>query len=96
MLLAVIAGAAIGLKIGLPASGGTVSAAPVSAEEEAASGLAFAPATGRRPVKAVGLYTGREAPAVGLQRLSGLDGESVAVTSSSAASTNAPLSLIHI
>jgi hypothetical protein len=92
MLLAVIAGAAIGLKVGLPGSGGTVSAAPVSAEEEAASGLAFAPATGRRPVMAVGLYTGREAPAVGLQPLSGVDGESVARSTSSAASTDAPVS----
>jgi hypothetical protein len=92
MLLAVIAGAAIGLKIGLPGSGGTVSAAPISAQEEAASGLAFAPATGRRPVRAVGLYTGRETPTVGLQRLSGVDGQSVAVSNRSAASTSAPVS----
>ena len=92
MLLAVIAGAAIGLKIGLPGSGGTVSAAPLSAEEEAASGLAFAPATGRRPVKAVGLYTGREAPAVGLQPVSGVDGESVAQSTSSGSAADAPVS----
>src|SRR5204862_7269695 len=78
LLLAVIAGTAIGFKIGLPSSdpaaGSTASAAP-----EAASGLTFAPATGRRPVKAVGLYTGGT-PVPGLQRLSGVDGESTALS----------------
>ncbi len=72
LLLAVVAGTAIGLKIGLPGSGGAVSASPSSVQEEAASGLAFAPAARRRPVTPVGLYTGREAP-VGLQRVSGLE-----------------------
>jgi hypothetical protein len=72
LLLAVIAGTAIGLKIGLPGSGAAVSASPASAQEEAAAGMAFAPATGRRPVKAVGLYRGREA-AVGLEPLSAGD-----------------------
>ena len=83
LLLAVVAGTAIGLKIGLPGSGGTVSAAPSNAQQEAASGMAFAPATQRRPVKPVGLYTGREAP-VGLQELSGVDAESLAVSDTAA------------
>jgi hypothetical protein len=74
-LLAVVAGTAIGLKIGLPSSGGAVSASPSSLQQEAAAGLAFAPATGRRPVKPVGLYTGREAPA-GLQRVSAVEAAS--------------------
>jgi hypothetical protein len=84
LLLAVVAGTAIGLKIGLPGSGGTVSAAPSNAQQEAAAGMAFAPATQRRPVKPVGLYTGREAP-VGLQRLSAVDAESLAVSDAAAA-----------
>jgi hypothetical protein len=84
LLLAVVAGTAIGLKIGLPGSGGVVSASPSNAQQEAASGMAFAPATQRRPVKPVGLYTGREAP-VGLQRLSGVDAESLAVNDAAAA-----------
>jgi hypothetical protein len=83
LLLAVVAGTAIGLKIGLPGSGGTVSAAPSNAQQEAASGMAFAPATQRRPVKPGGLYTGREAP-VGLQELSGVDAESLAVSDTAA------------
>jgi hypothetical protein len=74
-LLAVVAGTAIGLKIGLPSSGGAVSASPSSLQQEAAAGLAFAPATGRRPVKPVGLYTAREAP-VGLQRVSAVEAAS--------------------
>ena len=78
LLLAVIAGTAIGFKIGLPgsdpAAGSAASAAP-----EATSGLTFAPATGRRPVKAVGLYTGRTSTP-GLQRLSGVDAESLALS----------------
>ena len=79
-LLAVVAGAAIGLKIGLPTySGGAVSASPSSLQQEAAAGLGFAPATRRRPVKPVGLYTGREAP-TGLQKLSSVEGASVAVS----------------
>ena len=82
LLLAVIAGTAIGFKIGLPGSGPAVSASAASADE-AAAGLSFgAPATGRRPVKAVGLYTGREA-AVGLQPLSGVDAQSLAVSGGS-------------
>ena len=84
LLLAVVAGTAIGLKIGLPGSGGAVSAAPSSAQQDAASAMAFAPATQRRPVKPVGLYTGREAP-VGLQQLSGGDAESLAVSDAAAA-----------
>jgi hypothetical protein len=84
LLLAVVAGTAIGLKIGLPGSGGAVSAVPSNAQQEAASGMAFAPATQRRPVKPVGLYTGREAP-VGLQKLSGIDAESLAVSDAAAA-----------
>jgi hypothetical protein len=78
LLLAVVAGTAIGFKIGLPGSGGALSASPSSAQDEAAAGLALAPATGRRPVKPVGLYTGRAAP-VGLQRIAGVDAQSVAV-----------------
>jgi hypothetical protein len=77
LLLAVIAGSAIGLKIGLPGSGPAVSASAAS-PEEAAAGMAFESATGRRPVKAVGLYTGREA-AVGLQALSGVDAQALAL-----------------
>jgi hypothetical protein len=78
LLLAVIAGTAIGFKIGLPGSGPAVSASAAS-PDEAAAGLSFAPpATGRRPVKAVGLYTGREAP-IGLTPLSGAEAESLAL-----------------
>ena len=89
LLLAVVAGTAIGLKIGLPGSGGAVSAAHSTAEQEAASALAFAPAMQRRPVKAVGLYTGREAT-VGLQKVSGAAAQTagdtaIADTASSAA-----------
>lgn len=80
LLLAVVAGSAIGFKIGLPGSSGAVSASPSSLEQEAASGLAFAaPATGRRPITPHGLYTGREA-AVGLQEVSGVDVQSLAVS----------------
>src|SRR3954454_3171255 len=79
LLLAVIAGTSTGFKIGLPGSGAAVSASPSSIQQEAASGMAFAPATGRPPGKAVGLYTVREAP-VGLQKGAGVDGESLAVT----------------
>jgi hypothetical protein len=77
-LLAVVAGTAIGLKIGLPSYGGAISASPSSAQQEAASGLAFAPATRQRPVKPVGLYTGREAP-VGLEQVSDVEAASTAV-----------------
>jgi hypothetical protein len=76
LLLTVVAGIAIGLKIGLPSSGGAVSASPSNVQDEAAAGLAFAPSTGRRPVKPVGLYTGREAP-IGLERVSGVEARSV-------------------
>jgi hypothetical protein len=79
LLLAVVAGTAIGFKIGLPGSSGAVSASPSSVEQEAASGLAFAPAAGRRPITPHGLYTGREA-AVGLQKVSAVDGQSLAVS----------------
>jgi hypothetical protein len=91
LLLTVVAGIAIGLKIGLPGSGGAVSASPSNVQDEAAAGLAFAPATGRRPVKPVGLYTGRQAP-VGLQRVSGVDAQSAAVNvaDSGAVPTAAP------
>jgi len=89
LLLAVVAGAAIGFKIGLPGSGGTVSAAPSSAQQEAAAGMAFAPATGRRPVKPVGLYTGRDAP-IGLQKLSAVDGESRVVSEGPVGDGTAP------
>ena len=87
LLLAVIAGTAIGFKIGLPGSSGAVSASPSNLEQEAASGMAFAPAGGRRPVTPVGLYTGREAP-VGLQPVSGVDGQSTAVNDASAGDTS--------
>ncbi len=87
LLLAVVAGTAIGLKIGLPGSGGVASASPSSVQEEAAAGLAFAPATARRPVKPSGLYTGREAP-VGLQRISGVEAAS-AVTADAPADSRA-------
>lgn len=85
-LLAVVAGTAIGLKIGLPSSGGAVSASPSSLQQEAASGLAFAPATERRPVKPVGLYTGREAP-VGLQRVSAVQAASTVSAGNDGAAT---------
>ena len=85
-LLAVVAGTAIGLKIGLPSSGGAVSASPSSLQQEAAAGLAFAPATERRPIKPVGLYTGREAP-IGLQRVSGVDAASSAPVADEGAGT---------
>jgi len=85
-LLAVVAGTAIGLKIGLPSSGGAVSASPSSLQQEAAAGLAFAPATERRPIKPVGLYTGREAP-IGLQRVSGVDPASSAPVADEGAGT---------
>jgi Fibronectin type III domain len=78
LLLTVVAGIAIGLKIGLPSSGGAVSAAPSNVQDEAAAGLAFAPATGRRPIKPVGLSTGRQAP-VGLERVSGVEARSASV-----------------
>jgi hypothetical protein len=78
LLLAVVAGTAIGFKIGLPGSGGTVSASPSSLEQEAAAGMSFAPATERRPIKPVGLYTGRAA-AVGLQRVSAVEAQSLTV-----------------
>jgi hypothetical protein len=93
LLLAVVAGSAIGLKIGLPSSGGAVSAGPSDAQLEASGGMQFAPATQRRPVKAVGLYTGREST-VGLQSVSGVDADSVtagdAATSDGAVSYAAP------
>lgn len=84
LLLAVIGGTAIGFKIGLPASGPAISASPASADEAAYAAGFAPPATGRRPVKAVGLYAGREAP-VGLQRLSDVDAASVAVDGAVAA-----------
>ena len=83
LLLAVIAGGSIGLKIGLPGSGPAVSASAAS-PDEAASGLSFVPATGRRPVKAVGLYTGREAP-VGLQPLAAVERPAAAASPSASA-----------
>jgi Fibronectin type III domain len=92
LLLTVVAGIAIGLKIGLPSSGGAVSASPSNVQDEAAAGLAFAPATGRRPVKPVGLYTGEQAP-VGLERVSGVEAQSASVdeqTQTPAISYNAP------
>jgi hypothetical protein len=82
LLLAVIAGTAIGFKIGLPGSDPSArSAIPAAAAEGSSGGLTWAPATGRRPVKAVGLYTGRMT-SPGLQRLSGVDAESLALSSS--------------
>jgi hypothetical protein len=90
-LLAVVAGTAIGLKIGLPSSGGAVSASPSSLQQEAAAGMVFAPATQRRPVKPVGLYTGREAP-VGLQQLSAVDSASAAVSDEDAGTASAAYS----
>jgi hypothetical protein len=81
LLLAVIAGSAIGFQLGLPGSspGGDVSAH--AGAKGGSGGLTFAPATGRRPVVPVGLYTGRTS-SPGLQRLSGVDGESLALSSS--------------
>jgi hypothetical protein len=81
LLLAVIGGTAIGFKIGLPAPGAAISASPANVDEAAYAAGFESPATGRRPVKAVGLYAGREAP-VGLQRLSDVDGETAAVAGS--------------
>jgi hypothetical protein len=96
LLLAVIAGSAIGIKLGLPGSSAAVHAAASASGDAASGGLTFAPPTGYRPVKAVGLYTGRIS-SPGLQRLSGVDGESLALsndktpTGDGAASTfNAP------
>jgi hypothetical protein len=86
-LLAVVAGTAIGFKIGLPGSGGAVSASPSSLRQEAAAGMAFAPATGRRPVKPVGLYTGRAAP-IGLQEVSAVDAASAAVSDEGAGTSS--------
>jgi hypothetical protein len=81
LLLAVIAGSAIGFKLGFSGSGPAVRAAAPAGANAASGGLTFAPATGYRPVKAVGLYTGRIS-SPGLQRLSGVDGESLALSSS--------------
>ena len=97
LLLAVIAGTAIGFKIGLPSSDPAATGSAASATPGTESGLAFAPATGQRPVKAVGLYTGRTL-SPGLQRLSGVDAESLALNgtdelpgdASAAASVDAP------
>jgi hypothetical protein len=83
LLLAVVGGTAIGFTIGLPGSGGTVSASPSSALQEAAAGLSFAPATQRRPVKPVGLYTGRAAP-VGLEKVSPAQAQSASDTTDAA------------
>jgi len=80
LLLAVIGGTAIGFKVGLPGGGAAVSASPGNAQAEAASALSFAPATGRRPVRAVGLYTGHEAPVAGLEPVSGVEAQSLAVS----------------
>jgi hypothetical protein len=79
LLLAVIAGSAIGFKIGLPSSSPAVEAAAPASGDAAAGGLAFAPATSRRPVKPEALYTGRIS-SPGLQRLSGVDGASLALS----------------
>jgi hypothetical protein len=84
LLLAVVGGTAIGFTIGLPSSGGTVSASPSNAVQEAAAGLSFAPATERRPVKPVGLYTGRAAP-VGLEQVSSVEAQSPSTDPSAAA-----------
>jgi len=85
LLLAVVAGTAIGFKIGLPGSGPAVSASAASPDEAASSSSLFEPASGRRPVQAVGLYTGREA-AVGLRPLARDDGQSPALNGGSDAS----------
>jgi len=87
LLLAVVGGTAIGFTIGLPSSGGTVSASPSNAVQEAAAGLSFAPATDRRPVKAVGLYTGRAAP-VGLERVSPVEAHSPTANTDAAAGSD--------
>lgn len=83
LLLAVIAGTAIGLKIGLPGGSDAAVMASAASPDEAAAGLTFAPATGRRPVKPHGLYTGRTS-SPGLQPLSGVEAESLALSSGSA------------
>jgi len=77
LLLAIVAGSAIGFRIGVSGADPTVSVA--SATPDADLALSFAPATGRRPVKAVGLFTGRSANP-GLQPLSGVDAESLALS----------------
>ena len=78
LLLAVIAGTAIGLKIGLPSSGPAVSASAASPDE--VSAFAYGPpATGRRPVQAAGLYTGPTS-SPGLRPASGVDVESRALS----------------
>jgi hypothetical protein len=82
LLLAVIAGTAIGLKIGLPGGSDVAVSASAASPDEAAAGLTFAPATGRRPVKAHGLYTGRTS-VPGLQPLSGVEAESLALSNGS-------------
>jgi hypothetical protein len=82
LLLAVIAGSAIGLKIGLPSGSEAAISASSASPDEAAAGLTFAPATGRRPVKAHGLYTGRTS-LPGLQALSGVEAESLALSDGS-------------
>jgi len=82
LLLAVIAGTTIGLKIGLPGGSDPALSAAAASSDEAAAGLTFAPATGRRPVKAHGLYTGRTS-LPGLQPLSGVDAESLALSTGS-------------
>ncbi|MFL6010549.1 MAG: fibronectin type III domain-containing protein [Gaiellaceae bacterium] len=78
LLLAVIAGAAIGFRVGLPTSNPAVSAASVE-PEQAAVGMRFAAAGGRRPVKPVGLFTGRTS-SPGLQPLSGVEAQSLALS----------------
>ena len=81
LLLAVIAGSAIGFKLGLPGSSPAAHASASAGANAGSGGLTFAPPTGYRPVKAVGLYTGRSS-SPGLERLTGVDGESLALSSS--------------
>ena len=83
LLLAVIAGSAIGFKLGFSGSSAAVHAAAPAGAAGGSGGLTFAPATGYRPVKAVGLHTGRSS-SPGLQRLSGVDGESLALSNDQA------------
>jgi hypothetical protein len=81
LLLAVFAGSTIGFKVALPDSEPT----PVSAAAptpQAAQGLRFAPPSGR-PVNATGLNTGGASATPGLQPLSAVAAESLAVNAGS-------------
>jgi hypothetical protein len=78
LLLAVVAGSAIGFSLGLHGSDSpSLSAASATPEDPAP--FSFAPAGGRRPVQPHGLYTGRTSNP-GLQPLAGVEAESLALS----------------